>query len=173
MSSNNKTNTFIQSDGTGVFISTARKMLENMNTIEDPVVRYALFFQFIKFVSECAATYLIKKNSERINDLNFELELESLLVDTTNFQQNNDNSQKEKLIKQIKLKRELQNLTIVQEDAEFLLKNLSTYLDGFNKWIYQPVYSPDHPCGKLMMQEQKDEFDLKVKEEKLDSKVKE
>lgn len=144
-----------------IMSATGKKMIEQMNSIEDPVVRYSLFFQFIKFLSEFGITFISKTNEEKLDDLKFELELLSDEIDemekTTNI--DSANERKQKIRKQRELKRKVIKLSDADNDLKYISENTTIYLEGFNKWIYQPVYSPDHPCGKLMMDTNKQQFD--------------
>lgn len=143
-----------------VMAATGRKMLEQMNAIQDPVVRYALFFQFIKFLSECGITFLTHSNSEKIDNLNFSLEIDSLCVS----EEIDEKSKIEKIKNERKKKYEIEKLLRAQDDFKYISENLSTYLNGFNDWIYRPIYSPDHPCGELLMNKHKKTFEAQSNE---------
>lgn len=135
--------------GVNVFTSTARKMLDKMATLEDPVLRYSLLFQLIRFLIEGGINYSIEALDEQLEDTNDDLHTKLSSSDSK------DIDDKSKRV----LKRKIHNLNKSKDDLTHISKTLNMYLDGFNKWIFQPIYSPDHPLGHQLMNQTKTNFE--------------
>jgi len=54
----------------------------------------------------------------------------------------------------------------VVEKIQKTRDDLNQLMDSFSEWILQPIYSVDHPVGKSMMKEAKEEFSSASKEQK-------
>ena len=50
------------------------------------------------------------------------------------------------------------NYEKMAEVADLFEKNLSFLID----WVQSPIYGPDHPIGKLMMEDSRDHFESKT-----------
>lgn len=136
-------------------------MVEDLANIEDPILRYTLFFQIIKFLLKGGVNMCIKANEEKLEEKQDEL------VDLS------EDTSADKKKKERKVQREINNTVKVQKDLKFLDKNLTDYLEGFNKWISQPMYSPDHPFGKVVVKNLKESFDSGIIQQMGNSQINE
>ena len=134
--------------------STIRVMVDRLDRIEDPIVKYSLFFQIMRLFLEIGINGAqemcngsLEDNEEKITSLNEKTKESSL-----------DETEKQKLKR---LTKENISLDKSKTDLKYISEIFGKYLDNFEGWIKSPMYSPDHPFGSILMNENKQQFDLK------------
>lgn len=134
-----------------IFISSSRVIIERMKKIEDPVIKYSSFIQLLRVLFDVSNNVTIESIHNNID--NTHDKLEEILNESTKNAKENDKS----IINTIRdLNRKLKKLEDSEKEQINLYKLMNEYLDGFENWISQPLYSPDHPSGKEVMSAAKD-----------------
>lgn len=112
-------------------------MIDRLNKIEDPIVRHNLFIEILRLVIEPGFNVMIGFLESELENYNEKLQSE--------------NSEE--------TKRNIKNIEITLKNLNKISKDLSIQFDDLSKWIRQPIYSPDHPVGRRMMDSAKENFD--------------
>jgi hypothetical protein len=140
---------------TSAFIDGTLASIKRLNSIEDQVVKYTLFFELIRTSAEVA--YSASKSQ-------LETELENVDEEIAELQDNKSEDPKKSKTQDRQIHRaetKSAKYDVSLKNLETIKKELDTYFDGFSLWIKQPTYSPDHPVGREMMK--KAEESLKSK----------
>ena len=126
-----------------IIVSGVEKQFERLNNIKDPVLRYSFFLEIIRTI---ITTFI------SVADSNLEDDLARNHDDLANLPENTNP-------KDINiLKRGISSMEKSQGSLANLKQYISKYFDGFADWIAQPIYSPDHPLGKQMMDDSSTSF---------------
>lgn len=122
--------------------------IKRLNKQKDPVIKYSLFLEVIRTVTD-----IILKEAE----LSFEEEISKISETEIPLEEESSRSKKKVDPKEQFIKaKTLERLQRTYRSISDLKKELNTYFDDFASWIIQPNYSPDHPFGNQMKEVEKD-----------------
>jgi hypothetical protein len=119
--------------------------LKRLNIIDDPILRYSMFLEVIRM--GCEFGLLAMRDSIRSDKERLQEDLEDL----EDVDPSIKNKERRRNIS--KLETNIANLKQAEIYQTEMHTEFTKYLDNFNLWIKQPMYGPDHPFGKHMMNE--------------------
>jgi hypothetical protein len=135
-------------------LGVACQTAECLKSVTDPVVRYTMFVQLIKILSQSMICLGKEENAE-----NLEEDQQRLAEVLEVRQQTSGDGQERKLSDQARdLERCIAAREGINDQLEQLQQVFGEYLNGLCRWIEMPIYSPDHPGGQLQMRRAEEEF---------------
>jgi len=127
--------------------------LNRIKSIADPVLKYRLttelFHSMFTLSGELASSMLA----------NYLEDLDVIIAEARADQEKNSKSDI------IHMEKTLFSYRHSSELLENILKNFDKHMDGLGEWIQQPIYSPDHPNGKEIMEKSKNDMQNLTKKE--------